>query len=527
VSTREIFQHQTIAALAAAMGAYIEAEATQEAESDFEMVKLSQEEVERITAGKEVEGIYPLTPLQQGLLFHTLYSPQSIVYLLQLYCTLRGHIDIDAFKAAWQQVVDEYAVLRTSFAWEELEEPLQLIHSNARVTLNQHDWRYMTESEQQWKFEDHVRRDRDRGFDFAEAPLMRLALIRLADDVFQFIWTSHHILIDGWSMPVLIKKVLLSYEALVRGERIRLEESSPYKNYIKWVQQQDIAKAEAYWRERLKGLTSRTSLGFRRSIESSSPQEENYDQMEIVIPDQTTSALQLLAKQRRITLNTIVQGAWALLLSRYSAERDVVFGTVVSGRPAGLDGVEIMVGLFINTLPVRVEVRYEASVAEWLSELQQEQVELRQYEYSPLVDIHRWSDVPRGEPLFDSILVFQNLPVDTTLRDWNGSVEIKDVHSEDPVHYPLAIVAALRSSFVLRIMYNTYLFGADAVNSILRHFEVVLYNIAMNPTLTLGSLYVSLDESDKQYQTARQQELMNVAHQRLKDRIGSVEKFRI
>jgi hypothetical protein len=486
--------------------------------SGSEMVKLSQEEIERITGGREVEDIYPLTPLQEGLLFHSLYSPESRVYLLQLYCTLRGRIDIESFKKAWQQAIDEYAVLRTSFVWEELEKPLQVISCNIKAPLKQHDWRSVPAAEQQPRFEEYLKQDRERGFDVSRPPLMRLTLIRLDEEVYQFIWSSHHILVDGWSMPLLIKKVLLSYEALVKGEKIELEASQPYKNYIKWLRRQDMAKAEAYWRERLKGFTSPVSFGIDRAISSPSKQKESYDEEEILIPDATTASLQSLSKREQITLNTIMQGAWAILLSRYSAEQDVVFGTVVSGRPPGLNGVETIVGLFINTLPVRVKVRQDAEVGEWLREIQREQVELRQYEYSPLVDVQGWSDVPRGQSLFDSILVFQNLPVDATLREWSGSLEISNLHSEDPVHYPLAVVAALRSSLTLKIMYNTDHFSADAVKRMLRRFRVILHTIAMNPTLTPGSLQSALDESDKQYQIVKEKELMSFAHQRLKNK---------
>jgi len=363
---------------------------------------------------RNIKDIYPLSPMQQGMLFHSLYDPESGMYFEQSSWTLRGDLDVPAFERAWRRVVERHSALRTAFLWEELDEPLQVVCRQVELELEEQDWRGFDESEQQSRLEVFLSHDRERGFGLDKAPLMRLALIRLDDNAYHFVWSHHHLLLDGWSQPILFQEVFGFYEAFSQGQDLHLPPPRPYRDYIAWLQQQDGAETEAFWRRTLQGFTAPTPLTVEGILEKEvgepdaglAKEGEGYASQRALLPAETMEALQTLARQNQLTLNTLVQGSWALLLSRYSGEEDVIFGATVSGRPPDLPGAETMVGLFINTLPVRVQIKPEATTLEWLKELQAKQAKLRQYEHSFLVDVQGWSDVPRDLPLFESLLVF-------------------------------------------------------------------------------------------------------------------------
>src|SRR5918992_5603908 len=289
---------------------------------------------------KNVEDIYPLSPLQQGLLFHTLQAPESGVYFEQVSAVLGGDLKVASFERAWQKVRERHALLRTAFLWEGLDESLQVVRSKVTLPWMQEDWRGLSPPEQQGRFEAFLEADRVRGFELGQAPLMRCALLRVAEDAYQFVWSHHHLLLDGWSLPLVLKEVLAYYEAYCGGREVHLERPRPYRDYIAWLQRQDLARAEGFWREALQGITAPTPLSIGRSEGVRLEREPRYAERGLRVSAAVTGRLQALARAHRLTLNTLVQGAWALLLSRYSGEEEVLFGARVSGRPAALGGVE-------------------------------------------------------------------------------------------------------------------------------------------------------------------------------------------
>lgn len=439
--------------------------------------------------------MYRLSPMQQGILFHTIYAPVSGVYLSQFCFTLKGQLDVGNLERAWQETVNRHPALRTSCLWEGLDEPVQVVSRHANMPLVQHDWRAASETEQQERLANYIRTDRQRGFELSKAPLMRLALFHLADKAFHLVWTSHHIMMDGWSVVLLAKEVFAFYEAASHGQKPTLEPVRPYRNYIAWLQNQSMTDAEAYWRKMLKGFTAPTSLAVDRPGELASDAEPIFDEQRAVLSTETTAALQSLARQHQLTLNTIVQGAWAVLLNRYSGSESVVFGAAVSGRPPELEGVETMIGLFINTLPVCVRVAPQESLLSWLKRLQEQQVEMRQYEFSPLVQIQQWSDVPRGLPLFESILAFENFPTDTpsTNRDTpstnrKASLEKSAGRVIERNSYPLALVVSPASELHFRIVYDCSRFDAGTISRTLEHLHSLLARISEGLEQNLSSL---------------------------------------
>ncbi|BAY50181.1 amino acid adenylation domain protein (plasmid) [Scytonema sp. HK-05] len=437
---------------------------------------------------KNVEAIYPLSPMQQGMLFHTLYAPNSGMYFEQLVCTLHGNLNVKAFHGAWQRVVERYQILRTLFIWEQTKQPLQVVCKSATLPWFNLDWQELSLVEQQQRLEKLLQAEREKGFKLDQAPLMRCTLIKVGADTYQFIWSHHHLLMDGWCLSIVLKEVLAYYEAAVQGENLYLTPPHPYKDYIAWLQQQDLSQSEAFWRQALQGFTNPTPLITDKVGSNKFQQEHVYKEQKLLLPKTLTSKLESLAKENHLTLNTLLQGTWALLLNRYSGESDVLFGTTVSGRPSALTGVESMVGLFINTLPVRLQVSPAAKLLPWLKQLQAQLVDLEQYAYTPLVDIQAWSDVPRGTPLFESLVVFENYPLDASLQEGSGSVKVSDVRGFERTNYPLTVVVTPGEQLSLQVSYNASRFNVAIIKQMLEHLETMLADMVAKPQASLLDL---------------------------------------
>ncbi|MCU0488382.1 MAG: amino acid adenylation domain-containing protein [Anaerolineales bacterium] len=441
------------------------------------------------SAKRNIEAVYPLSPMQQGMLFHSLYAPETGAYFEQFTCVLRGRLNRTAFEQAWQIIVQRQAVLRTSFVWKRLDRMLQVVQKEVNLPVEYQDWRAESPQAQGDHLDAYLSADRKRGFDLAKSPLMRLALLQIEDDAHYFAWSHHHALMDGWSMPLLLKEVLYCYETLAQGKSPYLPPARPYREYINWLQKQDPASAEAYWRGLLRGLDAPTHLIYDpfASQKSSNLEEE------IHLSKELTASLGALARRERLTLSTLIQAAWALLLSRYSGEQDVLFGATVSGRPADLAGAESIIGLFINTLPVRVQVTQDTLLVDWLRQIQEQALSTRQFEYSALTQIQEWSEIPRGTPLFESILVFENYPVEDALRsalpqqagsakEGGGAggagfaerLKIEQVHSYEQTNFPLTVVSGPGESLGIKISYDPGRFSPGTILRMLGHLEMIL-----------------------------------------------------
>ncbi|MBG1243496.1 non-ribosomal peptide synthetase [Nostoc sp. NZL] len=436
---------------------------------------------------KNIEDIYPLSPTQQGILFHSLYLPNSGVYVAQISCTLSGFLNVSALKKASQLVMEQHSVLRTSFHWERRDQPFQVVYRHVNLPWKQHDWRGVSPAEQQPLLENFLQTDREQDFDLDKPSLMRLNLIQLADDKHQFVWSKHHLILDGWSTAIVFKEVFDAYEALHQGSDLPVSRSRPYGDYVAWLQQQDLLQAETFWRLMLKGFTAPTALKVDRNFSDSNGKQDHNEQ-QIQLSEATTSALKSLAQQHQLTLNTLVQGAFALLLSRYSGETDILFGVTSSGRPPTLAGVESMVGVFINTLPLRVNANPEDFLLPWLKQLQTQQIEAREYDYSPLVEVQAWSEVPRGTPLFESILVFENYPIDSSLPKQSENLGIREVRFVESINYPLTMLVNGGTEMSINIWYDCQRFDADTITRMLGHFGTLLEEMVANPEKRLKDL---------------------------------------
>jgi len=436
---------------------------------------------------QSIEDVYPLSPMQQGMLFSSLYAPDSGVYFTQVVCSLRGALNLPALDAAWAQVLERHAILRTAFIWEGMDEPLQVVQRQVKLPMDQHNWTGIRESEFTQRLRVFLEEDRRRGFNFSNAPLMRFILIRTGEDSYQFIWCYHHLLIDGWCHVILLREVFAYYEALCQGQPLELRQVRPYRDYIAWLQQQDHSAAEAYWREYLRGFTTPTPLGIDRPRHVQTEQPI-YVHQEQLLGQELAEAVQQMGRRYRLTTNTIVQSAWALLLARYSRQQEVVYGVTVSGRPGELNGVEQMVGLFINTLPVRVRIDEQEEVKEWLRRQQAEQVEMRQYEYSALVEVQGWSEVEPGRPLFESVFAFDNYPVGSFSRQRLGSIEVGEAQQIEGEDGPLTITFSLNTDLAVIISYDSSRFEEAVINRMIGHLRTLLEAMTADPSTRLSQL---------------------------------------
>jgi hypothetical protein len=389
--------------------------------------------------GANIEAVYPLTPVQEDILFHTLYAPESPLYFQQNTAVIDGALDVAPFRAAWQRVIDRHPALRSLLTWEGRERPLQVVRSVVKPEWRIEDWRGMAPDVQEQRLAEFLEADRSRGFVLDEAPLMRFALFRTGEGAHRFVWSHHHVVIDGWSMGIVLDEVFAAYEALARGAEPELPAPAPYREYVRWLHVHDDAGEEAHWSRVLAGFTTATGLGVERPTDS--PWAERHAEEIVRLPVATTERLRMTARRNGLTVNTILRGAWALVLGRYSGDDDVVFGATFAGRPAELDRSMEMVGLFINTLPVRVRIDHDVAVGEWLGGLQRAQIDGAAYESTPLSDVQAWGDVPNGEPLFHTLLVFENVPHPTGR---SGTVATSDVRYLQRSNYPLAVLVMPR-----------------------------------------------------------------------------------
>ncbi|HTC50031.1 MAG TPA: amino acid adenylation domain-containing protein [Candidatus Aquilonibacter sp.] len=443
---------------------------------------------------KNIETFYPLSPLQKGLLFHSLASPNSGLYFQQMNCFLRGKFDAGAWGKAWQSLVDLHPILRTSFVWEKVQEPIQVVHREVKLQINEQDWRAFNAIEQKAKSAEYLREDRRRGFSVSHAPLMRHALLRMSDDAYMWVWSHHHLLLDGWSVQVLADQIFEFYEGYVKNEPVRLAPSRPYKDYIAWLVHKDLASAERFWRSTLSGFAHANLLSDVRESSLADGNEEEHADETIELSVAETESLQTFARQHQLTLSTLAQAAWALILQRYSGDHDVVFGITVAGRPPELEAVETMVGLFINTQPMRVKIASGQQVVDWLKQIQAQCLAAQAYQYAPLQSVQEWSDLERGKPLFDTLVVFKNYPVRKGVDGTDGKLRVEEVRNYERTNFPLCLVVAVRERTEIQITYDRSRVTAHVARTIVQQLSGILRALGNSAGRSVGELISHFSE---------------------------------
>ncbi|WP_053213533.1 non-ribosomal peptide synthase/polyketide synthase [Pseudomonas sp. Q12-87] len=461
--------------------------------SDFPLAGLTQAQLDALPlAPRQVEDIYPLSPMQQGMLFHTLYEQQAGNYINQLRVDVEG-LDVERFREAWQAAMDAHDVLRSSFVWEgDFKRALQVVHKHLDVVFVSHDWRARPQMNED--LEALALAQRQQGFALDAAPLLRLVVVRVAADRYHLIYTSHHILMDGWSNSQLLGEVLQRYSGQTLARRC-----GRYRDYIDWLSRQAPGASEPFWTAQLAELDEPTLLAGAFSRGNRTDASHGHGEHEQLLDAQATARLQRFAREQKVTINTLVQAAWQLLLQRCTGQSTVAFGATVAGRPAHIAGVEQQIGLFINTLPVIGRPQAEQPVGQWLQEVQGRNLSLREHEHTPLFDIQRWAG-QGGAALFDTLLVFENYPVSQALQQGApATLRFGEVVNHEQTNYPLTLAVNLGETLSLLLSYSHDSFTSADVIRIGGHLRHLLEQLTLGGERLVGQLSL-LDAEQQQVQ---------------------------
>ncbi|HEY0172161.1 MAG TPA: amino acid adenylation domain-containing protein, partial [Pyrinomonadaceae bacterium] len=447
------------------------------------------------------EDSYVSSPLQEGMLFHSLYAPKAQMYIRQIIFSLREDVAAHLLEQAWERAFRRHSILRASLRWQGGGEPLVEIHSWLKLPFERQDWREVSAGERDARLESFTREERRRGFDLSSAPLMRLKLLRLSDADYRLVWTFHHVLSDTYSDILLIKEVFATYDSLRRGKDLLLEAPPSYREHCEWLRSQDTARAEDYWREKLRGFAEPTPLEMGSGPAVAEDSGEEREERTLRLPAELTARLKSLARTHDLTLNTILQGAWALLLSRYSGKGDVVFGAVRRCRrsASGGKGAPSVVGLFVNTLPMRVQVSPDMALLPWLKSLRQQWIDLRDYEQIAQSQILDWSGVPHGTPLFESTIVYDNSQMNSTLRAHFGPAwvnrEVRTLQARS--NYPLTLSAYGEEEFLISVRYDRNRFEGASIELMLERLRLLFESVAADIEQKLSDIKLMTSEEEQ------------------------------
>ncbi|WP_226478064.1 non-ribosomal peptide synthetase [Pseudomonas sp. MWU16-30323] len=487
--SRERHDSQTIAELADAYLAELQsliehclkADAGGLTPSDFPLAHLTQGQLDALPVpANAIEDVYPLTPMQEGLLLHTLLEPGTGLYYMQDRYRINSALDPERFAQAWQAVIARHEALRASFCWNVGEDMLQVIHKPGSTPIEYLDWSQEPESEQEPRLQALLKSEREAGFDLLNQAPFHLRLIRVGEARYWFMMSNHHILIDAWCRSLLMNDFFDIYTALGEGREAQLATPPRYRDYIAWLQRQNLAEARQWWQQNLQGFERTTPIPSDRPF----LREHAGHSGGMVVGDCYTrldvrdgAQLRELAQAHQLTVNTFAQAAWALVLRRLSGDRDVLFGVTVAGRPVEMPEMQRTVGLFINSIALRVKLPEDdqrCSVRQWLSGLLDSNMQLREYEYLPLVTIQENSELPKGQPLFDSLFVFENAPVEVSVLDRAQSLNATSDSGRTHTNFPLTAVCYPGDDLGLHLSYDQRYFDETTVQGMLGEFKRLL-----------------------------------------------------
>ncbi|HEX3544495.1 MAG TPA: condensation domain-containing protein, partial [Candidatus Acidoferrum sp.] len=438
--------------------------------SDFPLAQINQASLDRLLAEQPaIEDIYPLSPMQT--LFFSANQGSAHAAFDQWHCTLRGDLNAKAFERAWNETVHRHTILRSGIVSAGLREPLQAVHRDVRPPWTVEDWRGNRAEQQREQWNALLKQDRSEALELTQAPVMRFKVVRLDDSVWRFLWSVPRMLMDGWSWPLVFRDAGRLYEAYARNVTPQLEAPRPYRVYLEWLSRQSTVESAKFWHSQLAGFRKPTPLTSERTVDNGG---ERYQEQRIQLSAEATSALQRAARRLQITLNTLVQGVWSLLLSRQSGESDVVAGAAFSGRPTDLAGAESIVGPFTNNLPVRVDVNENKTGADYFRKLHSRLLELNAFQFTPLMEIQRNSEVPWRYRLFDSLIVFQNYQVDDAARRLGEKIQIEDFVGPIHTNYPVLLLAEPGERLRLTLIYDRKNIAAATVERWKRDLEILL-----------------------------------------------------
>ncbi|MEJ7738034.1 MAG: amino acid adenylation domain-containing protein, partial [Chitinophagaceae bacterium] len=443
----------------------------------IEYLSLFSEKVSFENKSSNISSIYQLSGLQEGMLFHGLYDGGSAGYSEQFVCDLIGP-DLAIFSQSWKHLLRRHSILRSAFFHDQFNMPVQCVYREVELPVELLDLQNMGDKEQAAAIKSYEEADIQKGFDFKVAPLMRLGLLRLTEDRYRMIWTSHHILFDGWSLQILMEEFLNTHDSLTHGKTVSEGVEDRYEEYIRYIELIDKEQEKSYWLNYLKGVNQATLLPFIEITKERTKGIGTYQSVFLPVDTRTTQKIESYVQRHRITVNTLMQGVWSFLLHHYTGSSDIVYGVIVSGRPDDLPVIEQRVGMYINTLPLHSGMKEHDVIVTWLHGIQNEQVASRQFQHTPLHEVQGWIGV-QGD-LFDTILVFENYPLSKVLSSRKWSLQIENVQIRDQTNYPLTILINHAEQIIIRFSYNANLLAEVQVKKISEHFEHVLLQIIEN-----------------------------------------------
>lgn len=437
---------------------------------------------------KNIKNIYELTPLQEGMLFHTLYDQESLAYFEQTHYHISGSLNISIFQATWQEIVKRHDILRTLFVHKSVAQPIQIVLKERPIPFHFEDIRHLSAEQQIIYCNQYLQQDKQHRFDLTKDPLMRITVFQLGDTSFDIIWTLHHILMDGWSLNIIQDEFFIIYNALKEKKSHHLSTPVPFANYVKWLKQQDKQAAKHYWQTYLQHYEKLATLPQQTTTNTTFITKTT----DLHLSQAKTQYLHQLATENHITINTVIQAIWGIILAEYNNSTDVTFATTVSGRPSEIKGIEHMVGLFINAIPVRVNFSKIDNFTDLLIQLHQNATESKKYHYYSLADIQAATALKQN--LFNHILVFENYRENQEKTHSADFIIDKSEHF-DHTNYNLTVqIIPIPDALGFHIIYNQNIYATDLIENALQLIEKLINQLIDNQTLKLNSINLLTDK---------------------------------
>ncbi|CAH8773155.1 non-ribosomal peptide synthetase [Paenibacillus dendritiformis] len=436
----------------------------------------------------EIENIYSLTPMQKGMWFHSALDRQTAAYFEQTRFTMRGALDVQLFERSWMELAKRHLVLRANFVKGPAGEPLQIIYRDKLVGFEYEELLHLQPDEKQAYLDKKAEDDKLRGFDMEHDALVRVTILRTEEQSYHVLWSFQHILMDGWCLPQLTQELFETYSALASGKQPAGDKGSDYGAYIEWLEKQDDQAASGYWTAFLAGYEGQTVLPGQKEAQPNG--RFTADHVTAELGKDLSERMDRVAKERLVTVNTLLQAAWGVMLQKYNGTNDAVFGSVVAGRPAEIPGIESMIGLFINTVPVRVTSEGDTVFADLMAKLQERALESGRYDYYPLYEIQARS--VQKQNLINHIIAFENYPVDEQMEQagdqQHGDLTITDVQMEEQTNYNFNVTVVPGAEIEIRFDFNAEVFNKDSIERLKGHLVHLLEQVTDNPEITVGEL---------------------------------------
>lgn len=438
------------------------------------------------TKSPKIENIYPLTDIQQGLLFHHLVPGKDEGFLM-VQCTINGDVNTEYLKDAWEKAVKRHEMMRTSVHWKNVKQPVLVVQPEKPIIWTFLNWTNLNENDQQTELENYKKERKTEGAVLDKYPLSKISLIQIKDKVYYFLWECHHLLLDGWSSTIILKDAFSYYDASVNSTPVELTAITTQKAYKNWLKNLDTTKAEEFWQHQFEGF--KISPLFQK--ETTLNQEQSSETFNTKFSFDTSSALRQVAKSYKITLNTLFQGIWALVLAKYFNHTDIVFGNTVSGRSIPFPNIDKMAGMFANILPVRCTLQPSKPLGINLSKFQSEQQNVRNFEYCQLNEILTYASHEDDKPLFDSLFIFENFPWQTIK---SGNLEVSGFKSGITTTYPVTIAFIIEDEISYNLIVDTNTVNTATANWLTKAIHKTVQTVIKDEHITVQTLQDQLTD---------------------------------